>query len=137
MFKKTLIKWNIQNHEILTYFFINISTLVFKVFPEANRAGLIGDSFNLARYGRERQRQRDRESKQLLFSMRKCLATRSVFHNNIFRAKLLHYDVALNMTTYLKHERGYAPWTAFMDSVEYIRSSISKSGAYVLMQVCL
>lgn len=42
--------------------FINISTLVFKVFPEANRAGLIGDSFNLARYGGERERDRDRET---------------------------------------------------------------------------
>ena len=53
-----------------------------------------------------------------------------------FRAKLLDYDVALNMTTYLKQERSYAPWVAFVDSIEYIRSSISKSGAYVLMQVC-
>lgn len=115
-----------------------IDPFIFQVFPEANRAGLIGDSFNLARFYRERESPIFfKFNNHSIFSMCKCQTTRlNVLHNNIFRAKLLHYDVALNMTTYLKYERGYAPWTAFMDSVEYIRSSISKSGAYVLMQVC-
>lgn len=102
-------RWILANHEYIGFYRVNYEVSMWgklaeqlhvnhTVFPEANRAGLIGDSFNLA------------------------------------RAKLLHYDIALNMTTYLKYERGYAPWVAFMDSVEYIRSSISKSGGYVLMQ---
>lgn len=40
-------------------------TFVFQVFPEANRAGLIGDSFNLARFLREREREKEREKVQL------------------------------------------------------------------------
>lgn len=106
---RTKDRWILANQEYIGFYRVNYEVSMWgklaeqlhlnhSVFPEANRAGLIGDSFNLA------------------------------------RAKLLHYDVALNMTTYLKYERGYAPWTAFVDSVEYIRSSISKSGAYVLMQ---
>ncbi|XP_048750155.2 aminopeptidase N-like [Ostrea edulis] len=106
---RTTDSWILANYEYVGYYRVNYEVDMWAQlagilnrnhteFPEANRAGLIGDSFNLA------------------------------------RAKILDYDVALNMTTYLKYERGYAPWVAFLDSVEYIRSSISKSGAYVLMQ---
>ncbi|XP_062618582.1 aminopeptidase N-like, partial [Saccostrea cucullata] len=101
--------WILANYEYMGFYRVNYEDNMWgkladqlnrnhTIFPEANRAGLIGDSFNLA------------------------------------RAKLLNYDVALKMTTYLKNERGYAPWVAFLDSVEYIKSSISKSGAYVLLQ---
>lgn len=40
-------------------------TFVFQVFPEANRAGLIGDSFNLARFLREREREREKEREKV------------------------------------------------------------------------
>lgn len=128
--------------QISEYCIFMRDTFVFQVFPEANRAGLIGDSFNLARFFFfERERESNLFKKQIhsIFSICKCQTRVNILHFSQqinFRAKLLHYDVALNMTTYLKYERGYAPWTAFVDSVEYIRSSISKSGAYVLMQVC-
>ncbi|XP_052084017.1 aminopeptidase N-like [Mytilus californianus] len=68
------------------------------VFPESNRAGLIGDALNLA------------------------------------RAQTIDYEVALNMTTYLKNEEKYVPWRAFVDSIEFIKGMISKQGSYVLLR---
>ncbi|CAG2211206.1 ANPEP [Mytilus edulis] len=69
-----------------------------QVFPESNRAGLIGDALNLA------------------------------------RAQTIDYEVALNMTTYLKNEEKYVPWRAFVDSIEFIKGMISKQGSYVLLR---
>ncbi|XP_048251053.1 glutamyl aminopeptidase-like [Haliotis rufescens] len=68
------------------------------VFPEANRAGLIGDAFALA------------------------------------RANLLDYDIALNLTRYLKSELSYVPWQAFVDSIEVLRGMIATKEAYVYLQ---
>ncbi|XP_069101802.1 aminopeptidase N-like [Argopecten irradians] len=68
------------------------------VFPEANRAGLIGDAFNLA------------------------------------RAKLLDYEVAFNMTTYLDKEERYVPWEALLESIRFIKGMLSKQGAYILLR---
>ncbi|XP_060074768.1 glutamyl aminopeptidase-like [Ylistrum balloti] len=68
------------------------------VFAEANRAGLIGDAFNLA------------------------------------RAKLLDYDVAFNMTTYLNKEERYVPWEAMLESIRFIKGMLSKQGAYILLR---
>ncbi|XP_046543779.1 glutamyl aminopeptidase-like [Haliotis rubra] len=68
------------------------------VFSEANRAGLIGDAFALA------------------------------------RANLLDYDIALNLTRYLKNELNYVPWRAFVDSIEFLRGMIATKEAYVYLQ---
>ena len=51
------------------------------------------------------------------------------------RAKILDYEVALNMTTYLKNEDKYVPWRAFLDSLHFIKGMISKQGSYVLLRV--
>ena len=48
---------------------------------------------------------------------------------------MLDYEVALNMTTYLKNEEKYVPWRAFLDSIQFIRGMISKQGSYVLLRV--
>lgn len=57
---------------------------------------------------------------------------------NIFnRAQLLDYDVALNMTTYLKNEDKIVPWRAFLDSIQFIKGMISKQGSYVALRVTL
>ncbi|NP_001191602.1 aminopeptidase [Aplysia californica] len=68
------------------------------VFPEANRAGLVGDAFIFA------------------------------------RADLLDYDIALNLTRYLKKEQSYIPWQAFLHSIEFLRGMISNKAAYVQLQ---
>ncbi|KAK7471671.1 hypothetical protein BaRGS_00035684, partial [Batillaria attramentaria] len=68
------------------------------VFPEASRAGLIGDAFSFS------------------------------------RANLLNYDVTLNLTRYLKAEKSYVPWRAFLDSMEFLRGMISTRAAYVHLQ---
>ncbi|XP_041356333.1 glutamyl aminopeptidase-like [Gigantopelta aegis] len=68
------------------------------VFPQANRAGLIGDTFALS------------------------------------RAKMLDYEMALNLTRYLKKEMSYVPWRAFLDSIEFLRGMIATRAAYVHLQ---
>lgn len=51
--------------QISEYCIFMRDTFVFQVFPEANRAGLIGDSFNLARFLREREREREKEREKV------------------------------------------------------------------------
>ncbi|KAL8600328.1 hypothetical protein ACOMHN_060946 [Nucella lapillus] len=67
------------------------------VFPEASRAGLIGDAFSFS------------------------------------RANLLDYDVTLNLTQYLKKEKSYVPWRAFLDSMEFLRGMVAAEG-YVRLE---
>ncbi|XP_076438567.1 glutamyl aminopeptidase-like [Babylonia areolata] len=67
------------------------------VFPEASRAGLIGDAFSFS------------------------------------RANLLDYDVTLNLTRYLKKEKSYVPWRAFLDSMEFLRGMVAAEG-YVRLE---
>ncbi|KAL5019806.1 hypothetical protein ScPMuIL_002698 [Solemya velum] len=50
------------------------------------------------------------------------------------RASILDYDLALNMTTYLKNEKSYGPWKSFLYSLQFIRGMLSKDGNYVLLQ---
>ncbi|CAG5117150.1 unnamed protein product, partial [Candidula unifasciata] len=68
------------------------------VIPEANRAGLIGDAFALA------------------------------------RANILEYDVAFNLTRYLKKEQSYIPWQAFQHSIDFIKGMIVTKAAYIQLQ---
>ena len=39
---------------------------------------------------------------------------------NIARAGLLKYEVALEVTSYLKNEKDYLPWAAALSGIEYL-----------------
>ena len=48
---------------------------------------------------------------------------------------MIDYGLAFNMTTYLSHEKFYVPWKSFLDCIDYIRGMLSKTSAYVLLEV--
>lgn len=49
---------------------------------------------------------------------------------NLARAGLLNYQVALNVTMYLKHEPEYVPWKAAIVALNFIDSMLVKTGNY-------
>ncbi|CAL1542580.1 unnamed protein product [Lymnaea stagnalis] len=64
-------------------------------------------------------------------------ANRAVLIGDAFafaRASMLEYDVALNITRYLKKEQSYIPWEAFLHSIEFLRGMIANNAAYVQLQ---
>ena len=52
-----------------------------------------------------------------------------------FRAGVLDYKTALDMTEYIKHEREYVPWAVTLRSLAYIGSMLSSRSSFNLYQV--
>ena len=48
---------------------------------------------------------------------------------------MLDYGLAFNLTMYFGNEDNYVPWKAFLDCLDFIRGMLSKSSAYVLLEV--
>ena len=51
------------------------------------------------------------------------------------RAGLLEYEIALNLSRYLKKEKSHVPWQAFLNSIEFLKGMLSSKEAYVHLQV--
>ncbi|XP_021963123.1 aminopeptidase N isoform X2 [Folsomia candida] len=49
---------------------------------------------------------------------------------NLARASLLPYDLAFNVTQYLKNEEEYLPWESFFNAFHFISTMMSKSSSY-------
>ena len=48
---------------------------------------------------------------------------------------MLSYEIPLNLSLYLKNERDYVPWRAFLDCAKYLRGMLSTSNSYGTLQV--
>ena len=48
---------------------------------------------------------------------------------------MLSYEIPLNLSLYLKSERDYVPWRAFLDCAKYLRGMLSTSNSYGTLQV--
>ena len=55
----------------------------------------------------------------------------------ICRAGLLSYEIAFDLTSYLKDEDNFVPWRAFLDAMNFIRGMLATSDIYGKLQVCL
>lgn len=53
----------------------------------------------------------------------------------LFRAGVLDYKTALDMTEYIKHEREYVPWSVTLRSLAYVGTMLSSRSSYELYQV--
>lgn len=49
---------------------------------------------------------------------------------NLAAAGYLDYDVALNITRYLAHERDYVPWKAAFESLDFLRDMFERTADY-------
>ena len=56
---------------------------------------------------------------------------------NIARAGLLKYEIALEVTLYLKNEREYLPWAAALSGIEYIDEMLKGTTSYGDFKVIL
>lgn len=54
---------------------------------------------------------------------------------NLARSGILDYAVALEVTTYLNHERNYVPWKAAISNLLYIDSMLIRTPDYDKMKV--
>lgn len=54
---------------------------------------------------------------------------------NLAEAGILDYDIAMDLTDYLEHERDYLPWQAALSSLGYISSQMSRTSGYGLFKV--
>ena len=54
-----------------------------------------------------------------------------------FRAGVLDYKTALDMTEYIKHEREYVPWVITLRSLAYIGTMLSSRSSFDLYQVII
>ena len=59
-----------------------------------------------------------------------------MFHQlGIVRAGQLNYEVALKLTEYIKNERRYVPWRAFINNIGFLDTMLSTQDSYGLFQV--
>ena len=56
---------------------------------------------------------------------------------NIARAGLLKYEVALEVTSYLKNEKDYLPWAAALSGIEYLDEMLKGTTSYGHFKVIL
>ena len=54
---------------------------------------------------------------------------------DLARAGILSYDTALDIISYLDTETNYGPWKTAMDNMSYIKSMLSRTGAYGAFKV--
>ena len=54
---------------------------------------------------------------------------------NLARASLLPYDVAFNVTQYIKDDDEYLPWESFLSAFAYISTMLIRSPSYGLFKV--
>jgi hypothetical protein len=47
----------------------------------------------------------------------------------------LDYDVALNLSSYVKNENKYVPWRAFMTAIGFVDTMLSTQDSYGMFQV--
>jgi hypothetical protein len=51
------------------------------------------------------------------------------------RASLLPYELALNLTLYLRTEKEYLPWQAFFANLKHLSDMLLKKESYELLKV--
>ena len=56
---------------------------------------------------------------------------------NLARAGLLKYEIALEVTSYLKNENEYLPWAAALSGIEYIDEMLKGTASYGDFKVIL
>jgi aminopeptidase N len=54
---------------------------------------------------------------------------------NLARGGYLSYDIALDVTRYLSHEREYVPWKAAINAINFIDAMLLRSGDYYKFKV--
>ncbi|CAB3992820.1 glutamyl aminopeptidase-like isoform X1 [Paramuricea clavata] len=53
---------------------------------------------------------------------------------NLARAGQLDYDIALNLSSYVKNENKYVPWRAFMTAIGFVNTMLSTQDSYGMFQ---
>jgi aminopeptidase N len=56
---------------------------------------------------------------------------------NLARAGLLKYEMALEVTSYLKNEKDYLPWAAALSGIEYLDEMLKETTSYGDFKVIL
>jgi hypothetical protein len=56
-------------------------------------------------------------------------------YSGIFRAGQLDYDIALDLSAYIKEEHKYVPWKAFMTNIGFLDTMLSTQDSYGKFQV--
>lgn len=56
---------------------------------------------------------------------------------NLARGGYLTYQIALDVTKYLQHERDYVPWKSAINAINFIDSMMIKRGDYYKFKVLI